>query len=178
MRNYNIISEYLYRIRDIFGGFISENLALLQFISLVLSGLFLLGFIYILIRVNYLNMKTEEFMDLFGMGDLSKRRSLRGWKQIQQRLASEDPQQWKIALLEADKILDEILKMAGYLGKMDDKLETITPAQLSNVEDVKAAHKICSQIIQDPTFELAQTAAHDTIDIYKKSFLELNLIRE
>lgn len=178
MRDYNIIFEYLYWIRDFFGGFISENLVLLQLISLLFSGLFLLGFVYILIRVSYLDMKTEEFMNLLGAGELSKRRSLKGWKQIQKRLLSEDSQQWKIAILEADKILDEILKMSGYLGKMDEKLNLITSAQLNNIEDVKIAHKICNQIIQEPAFEINQELATQTLNTYKKSFLELKLLRD
>ncbi len=173
----NIIIEYLYRARDYFGGFISEHLVLLQFIAVVLSALFIAGLIYILNRVGYGNIKSEQFMHLFG-GSVSKRRSIKGWKQIQKRLSFNDPAQWKIAILEADRILDEILKMAGYLGRMDDKIELLTSAQISNIEEIKSAHLICHQIAQDANFELSQEAALQTVEIYRKAFMELNLIQE
>ncbi len=177
MKGYKIIIEYLYWTRDYFGGFISEHLVLLQFIAVVLSALFIAGVIYIWNKVDYSDIKFEQFMNLFG-GSLSKRRSIRGWKQIQKRLYVDDPSQWKIAVLEADRILDEILKMAGYLGRMDDKIELLTQAQISNVEEIKSAHLICHQIAQDANFELSQEAALQIIETYRKAFAELNLIQE
>lgn len=177
MKGYNLIFEYLYRTRDYFGGFISEHLALLHFIAVALSALFVAGLIYILAKIDYPDIKAEQYMHFFG-GSLSKRRSIRGWKQIQKRLSSDEPQQWKIAILEADRILDEILKMAGYLGRMDDKIELLTPAQISNIEEIKSAHRVCHQIVQDPAFEISREDALRVIDVYKESFIELNLISE
>lgn len=154
------------------------NLWWLRILSVVISILLFVGIIYILIRVNYLNIKAEEFINILGAAKLPKRRALRGWKQIQLRLASQDSQQWKIAILEADKILDEILKMSGYLGSIDNKLALITSAQLSNIEEIKTVHRIREQIGQDPTYEISQESAAQALEIYKKAFIELNLIQE
>jgi hypothetical protein len=172
------VLDYLYNFRDLVGAWLEPNLWWIQILAVFLSGLFLWGIIYIIAKTNYLAMKTEQYINVLGAGYLPRYRAIKGWRQILKRLASEDPQQWKIAVLEADRILDEILKMSGYLGTMDEKLNLLTAAQLSNIEDIKAAHKIRNVISSDPVFEFSQEAASHVIEIYKKAFIELNLISE
>jgi hypothetical protein len=181
MRDYifKTLFKALYDIRDFFGGLIAPNLWWLQLVSLLISVLFLLGIIYIFIKTSYFEMKKEQFLDILGRGYVSKSRSLRGWKQIQKRMQSKEQNQWKLAILEADRILDEILKMSGYLQKnLDEKLELITPAQLANAEDVKRAHRVRNKIAEDPTSEISREEAESIIKVYKQAFKELNLIRE
>jgi len=171
--------DIIYPIRDFFGGYLEPNLWWLEIVSLLLSALFLWGIVYIINKTNYLETKREQFLDVLGGGRVSRRRSLRAWKQIQKRMESEEQSQWKLAILEADHILDEILKMSGYLGiRMEEKLELITPAQLANVDDVKNAHVVRDRIAKDPTYEITHEEAKEVISIYQQSFKELNLIRE
>ena len=100
-------------------------------------------------------------------------------RQIQMRLQLSEQNQWKLAILEADHILNEILKMSGYLGaKLEDKLDLISEAQLSNVEEISNVHKIRDKISADPSFAVSQEEAREIIDVYKKSFIELNLLQE
>lgn len=172
------ILDYLYRFREIVGNWLAPNLWWLQTLSVLLSALFLWGIIHIITKTNYLAFKAEQFINILGAGRLPRYRAVKGWRQILKRLKSEDSQHWKLAVLEADKILDEILKMSGYLGSMDDKLALIVPAQLSNIEEIRIAHKISSQISKDPTFALSQETAYHAIEIYRGAFVELNLISE
>lgn len=172
------ILDYIYKFREIVGNWLGPNLWWLRSLSVIISALFLWGIIHITAKTNYLAVKVEQFINILGAGRLPRHRAVRGWRQILKRLKSEDSQQWKIAILEADKILDEILKMSGYLGSMDDKLVLITPAQLSNIEEIRIAHKISSQIGKDPTFVLSQETAYHAIEIYRQSFVDLNLISE
>lgn len=171
--------EVLLSVRNYFAPFFRENLLLMQMVSLIFSILFLWGIIYIILKTNYLEMKREQFLDVLGQSKVSRRRSLKAWKQIQGRLKSEDQNNWKLAILEADLILNEILKMSGYLGDdLDEKLEIITPAQLANVEDVKMAHRVKNKIEKDPTDEIARKEVEETIAIYKEAFRQMNLINE
>lgn len=175
----NSILKNLLDLRDYLEGFLAPNLWWIKIVSVIFSGLFLWGIIYIIRKTNYLDIKREQFLDIIGSGKVSKQRSIKAWKQIQRRLQSKESNQWKLAILESDHILNEILKMSGYLGnKLEEKLELITPAQLSNVEEIKRVHAIRDQISKDPTFELSQEDAKQAISIYEQSFKELNLIRE
>ncbi len=175
----NPIINVAVQAREFFGPWFALHLHALQISSLILSGIFLWAIIYITIKSNYWAIKEEQFMDMLGKGDVSKTRSLKAWQQIKERLATSDPQQWKLAILEADKILNNILKMSGYLGQtLEDKLELITPAQLANVEDVVKAHRVCHKISTEPDFMLTQEEALTVMTIYRDSFRALNLIDE
>ncbi len=116
-------------------------------------------------------------MDILGTGNLSKHRSIRGWQQIQKRLRLGDEENLKLAISEADKILDELLKISGYQGKnTDERLEQITPAQLANISDVWSAHKIKQRILKEEDFRINKQETELIINIYKKSFQEFGLI--
>ncbi len=172
-------TKFLLEVRNFFTPFFEKNLIWLELGSLVLSALFLWGIIYIISKTHYLEIKKEQFLDILGKDHLSRRRSLRGWNQIQKRLLSPDQNDWKLAILEADHILNEILKMSGYLGaSLEDKLDLITEAQLSNVDEIMNAHKIRDKISSDPSFPITNEEAREIIAVYKKSFIELNLIQE
>jgi len=132
-----------------------------------------------IIKTNYIEMKREQLLDILGRGRVSRRRSLKAWKQIQERLKSPDQNNWKMAILEADHILNEILKMSGYLGdNLGEKLDILTPAQLANIEDIKQAHSVRDKIAHDPADEIKRKKVDEVIAIYKESFRQLNLINE
>lgn len=169
----------LFLVRQFFTPFFVENILLLQMISLVLSGLFMWGIIYMIIATNFLEMKREQFLDTLGKGHVSKRRSLRAWKQILERLGTEDNNNWKLAIIESDRVLNEILKMSGYLGDdLDEKLDILTSAQLANIEDVKRAHMVKNRIAKDPTVEVDKKEVWEVMSVYEEAFKQLNLISE
>lgn len=170
--------NFLYDVRNYFAPWFLNNLWWLQVLAVVLSGIFLWGIVHIISATNYINMKKEQFLEPLGKDYVSRRRSLIAWNRIQQRLASEDSNNWKIAILEAERILNEILKMSGYLGKLSDQLKTLTEEQLKNIEDVGRAHAVGVKIKNDPSFVITREEAREVIGVYEQSFRELNLIRE
>lgn len=169
-------AEFLMSVRNYFAPWLSRNLWWLEIVSVILSAFFLWGIIHIIRVTNYLNLKKEQFLERFGKEYVSRRRSLVAWKQIQKRLGSSEQNDWKLAILEADHILNEILKMSGYLGRMDDKLKLLEPAQLKNIEDVRRAHIIHDKIKTTPSFVITQEEAKDVLSVYEQSFTELGLI--
>ncbi len=78
---------------------------------------------------------------------------------------------------EADRILDELLKKSGYVGKnMDERLGQVNSAQLSNINDAWSAHKIKQRVLKEEDFHINKQEAELIINIYKKSFQEFDLI--
>ena len=173
------VIKIILSVRDLIWAWLGPNLIWFQLTSVLLSGLFLWGIIYIITKVNYFNGKIEHYMDILGKGNITKRRSLKGWEQIRKRILSSEQQDWKLAVLEADKILDEILKMAGYLGNdLGKKLEILTPENLPSLAEIKKAHSLAANILRDPSMELKREDAIVVLKSYKKAFIELNLIEE
>lgn len=90
---------------------------------------------------------------------------------------SDNPTDWKLAIIEADIILDEILKEAGYGGiSLGERLKSISPSQLESLDDAWQAHKVRNQIAHGGAdFILTQRLAQDTIKQYRRVFYELGL---
>ncbi len=92
-------------------------------------------------------------------------------------IGSDNPSDWKLAIIEADIILDELLKESGYGGtSLGERLRSISPAQLESLDDAWQAHKIRNQIAHGGAdFVLTQKLAQDTIKQYRRVFFELGL---
>ena len=162
---------------DYFINFFTENLLFFQIISFFISVV-LLGFIiYFIVKLNIIGEKIEHFIDVLGAKNISKRRTLKAWKQIQKRLKTGELNQLKLAVLEADRVLYEIFKMIDYPGKnFDEILEKITEIQLSNIKEIRHVHKLRHRIAAEPDFQISANEAEMAIEIYKRAFQELKLI--
>lgn len=89
------------------------------------------------------------------------------WEKINTKLNSVNPNDWKIAVIEADKTLDESLKTAGIAGGTEgERLKNIVGADIGdNLNNVWNAHKIRNSIVHDSAFELANDVARKTVRI-------------
>lgn len=99
----------------------------------------------------------------------SKKKLKQRWDNIENRLKANNDQQNKIAILEADKLVDEILFNIGFKdGNMKEKLENITPLQLEERDSLIEAHEIRNKIIQDDKFYLDKDETIRVMNIYRE----------
>jgi len=99
---------------------------------------------------------------------ISPSKMLKRWNQVLARLDSEDASQYKVAVIEADSIADEILKGIGYEGNnMNERLAHVKPYQLDGLEQLLGAHQIRNRIVHEADFSLDKKAAHETIKVYE-----------
>ncbi|MEK7624386.1 MAG: hypothetical protein AAB404_01515 [Patescibacteria group bacterium] len=174
----NIVNQ-IFNFRNLAIELFSPYFGWIKLVSLIISGLLLWGIIYFMIKSTFVNMKIEQWMDLGmgSLGDLTKYRSIKGWASVQKKLRLGDEANLKLAITEADKILDELLKVSGYVGKnMNERLKQLDPSKLSNLSDVWSAHKVCQRVILEKDFQINKQEAELIINIYKKSFQEYQLI--
>jgi hypothetical protein len=90
---------------------------------------------------------------------------------------SDHPNDWKLAIIEADIILDEALKGKGYAGQsLGERLRSISPSQLQSLDDAWQAHKVRNQVAHGGAdFVLTKRLAEDTIKQYRRVFAELGI---
>ena len=93
-------------------------------------------------------------------------------------ISSDSPNDWKLAIIEADIILDEVLKEAGYQGaSLGERLRSISPAQLQSLDAAWQAHKVRNQVAHGGAdFILTHKLAQDTIKQYRIVFHEFGLM--
>ncbi|MBI3627452.1 MAG: hypothetical protein HY220_01725 [Candidatus Sungbacteria bacterium] len=99
------------------------------------------------------------------------------WLEIQAKMASANPADWSIAVIQADGVLDQILKTSGYIGDtIGDRLKQIDASELASIDDVWKAHKIRNRLAHGGTGALDRREAEMAIAGYRSAFQELNYI--
>lgn len=92
-------------------------------------------------------------------------------------IESPHPNDWKLAIIEADIILDDILKQQGYVGNsLGERLKSISTNQLSSLNDAWEAHKVRNRIAHEGAdFVLTKRVAEETIGRYRRVFAEFGI---
>jgi len=96
------------------------------------------------------------------------------WMKILQRLETDMETEYKLAVIEADLLLNDVLKRLGYEGKtLGEKLEKIKPGVFSDIRSLKDADQIYQNLIYDVSYRLGQPDAKRIIAIFEKALTEL-----
>ena len=99
------------------------------------------------------------------------------WEKLKARLQSRNEAQYKVAVLEADKIADEILMKVGYPGSnMGERLEGINTSQLEMIAELKKAHEVRNQIVHQADFSIDHKTAEEVIGVYQSMLETLEFI--
>lgn len=150
-------------------------------IAFVLSALLLFGIIYTYIRANQLDEAVDEFVAQaeaayrqYHGADVKNMR----WNDVQTHIQSDRPNDWKLAIIEADVLLQETLDNAGYQGAtIAEQLKSASPQSFQTVEAAWDAHKVRNQVAHSGTdFVLTKRVAQETITKYKMVFDEFGVI--
>lgn len=159
-------------------NFIFANIFLIRSFFIAISVVFLFLIVYLNIRVNATREKIEHWTDVIGAASIPERRSLKAWKQIEKRMKIGNQTQLKLSILEADRILDEMLKLGGFLGRnTDERLENMTSSDLSNIEDIRRVRAMRNKILSDLSLTLTVEETQGALDICKRAFREFGLMK-
>src|SRR3989344_8463497 len=179
------------------GGKISDFFALLIFnIKDFFAGPggVLLQFILILIAVAaafcvvYFYIKTEEI-------EKSEHRKIRkvveerkaviqksspqlGWEKVTSYLERGNESEWRLAILEADTILDNLLDELRYTGEsVGDKLKLVDASKMRNLDAAWEAHKIRNRIAHDGSnYPITYREARRVLALYEQVLREFGYV--
>jgi len=100
------------------------------------------------------------------------------WAKVLEHVNSEHESDWKLAILEADIMLNDMLEKMGYLGStMSDKLKSVEPSDFDTLQDAWAAHKIRNSIAHEGSdYIVNKPEAERVIRLFKKVFEEFQYI--
>lgn len=172
-----------YKIQDFliayFNSANSQNTILvLKIISVIFSFFLLIAIILIIIRIREdIQESLKISVKNVVTNGLPKEEMNKTWQAILNKLESENDSDYKLAVIEADKILDDSLKRLGYQGEdMGERLKQIKFNQLSNIDELWQAHKVRNRIAHEPDFQLTQTQAKRAIEIYQRAMQDLKAL--
>lgn len=153
-----------------------EFVALSLFVSLLLMALL----IYCVIRISQIRkqerLRFEAAQETVVARDVP--RSQLRWSRIMQEAGSEDEQKMRLAILEADIMLNELLDSLGYKGEtMGDKMRTVEKANFNTIDLAWEAHRARNAIAhQGSALSLTAREARRIIGLYERVFREFRFI--
>jgi len=99
------------------------------------------------------------------------------WEAVMSRLESTHEADWKVAVIEADKLVDDAMASHGYAGEsFGDRLMNIEPGALVSLDGLWWAHRIRNRLAHEPDFFLRYTEARQALSYYEQTLRELNLV--
>ncbi len=122
----------------------------------------------------YLLINLYEFFNYrpFGLPKLTQK-----WLKIKTRSGKGLEDEYKLAIIEADSLLDEILKKLGYgEEELSGKLNKIPSEILPNIEEILQAHKVRNNIVYDPNYKLSLEETERALAIFEKALIDLHVL--
>jgi len=153
-----------------------EITSVLKIIVAAISIVLFVGIIELIIKLNIVNRAKSAGKSFVSPTHLSKRITKK-WTKIEERLKSGQEAELKLAVIEADKFFDDVLKRCSYAGKdMGERLRKINASQISNIDDIWQAHKIRNNIVHDINYKLTIIDAEKAIKSFRSALEELEVL--
>lgn len=121
-------------------------------VSVFVSLLLLSGILYAIFRIYQVRQsekgKYAALRAVLSNTDVS-RAQLR-WNKIVEQANSNNEQDWRLAIIEADIMLNELLDVQGYRGDtMADKMKQVEKSDFNTIDSAWEAHKVRNRIAHE-----------------------------
>jgi hypothetical protein len=99
------------------------------------------------------------------------------WERIKTRLMAGDEANSKLAVIEADKLVDTVIKDMGIEGDtMGERMKKLSPATLPSIQDLWEVHKLRNNVVHTADFHITIAQATRAIAMYEKVLKDLKAI--
>ena len=156
-----------------------------RFIATLLSILFATGITYCIVRIDQIRAAEAKVYNISPAtgplatpeADIKKQRNQK-WVRVEQLMESGNPSDWRLAIIEADILLDEMISRMPYQGEtLADKMKKVEKSDFSTIESAWEAHKARNQIVHAGSdYILTEHEAKRIINLYREVFQEFFFI--
>lgn len=167
---------------DKFLGFGSAIFDEWRTISFIISLIFLIGIAYAITRLNVFLSKVSRVrkaeIRVFDIKKVPEGVRAERWEAVKSHLNSENPSDWKLAIMEADNIYDDLFAKMGYPGKgLGERLKYVEISDFKSLNDVWEAHKFRNRMVHEAaTHQIDQEEARQVIGLFENGLKELGYL--
>jgi hypothetical protein len=136
--------------------------SLIKFLVGIYTIILLVDIILLLIKVGIGGSLRETLigMDIPQEFTTKKRRARKDWQDIRHKLESANETDYKVAIIQADAFIDDLVSRMGYAGdNFGERLANIPADHIVNIEGMQQAHEIRNRIIHDENFVVSREDA-------------------
>ncbi len=159
-------------------GFFKDLYDTILTVSTVLTMIAVVIAIYSYMRIGEIAEAETKKLGLALNWNSERKQKNERWERVETYMTSLNPSDWKIAILEADNILDQVVERMGYQGStLGERMKNIEASDFPYLDDAWVAHKARNSIAHKGTdYELSRSDAEQTINIYHRVFKELGYL--
>jgi hypothetical protein len=154
-----------------------------KFVAAIVSVLALVGIIYNSLKLRAINIEENKFYGVLpGASVLGEKKIIEPknekWEKVLKQSYSDNPSDWRLAVIEADVILEDLLKTLGYQGEsVGEMLKSVDKSEFLSIEDAWEAHKIRNAVAHSgENFQLNERETKRVIALFEKVFREFDII--
>lgn len=156
------LQDYLFPVKLVFVAF----------------GMFFLAMlIYFMINSSWLQYKfledTTEFFSwqAYGAREISKK-----WDKIKKRIESGTESDYKLAIIDADDLLMEVLDSRGYDSEdFQGSIDKISRMMTVSTDEVLNAHEMRNSVVYNTDYMLSTDQAKKILDVYESAIKSIGL---
>jgi len=180
------LSFYGFKLSGLF-EFLASNVLFFKILGFVLAGAAAVGTIIFtkkadaiwrLEKTEVYPKTTEEPPPNLPGAEVAENPVVEKWERIIKLAESQNQSDWRLSIIEADIILDDLLMKLQLPGAtMGEKLEAVEKSDFTTIESAWEAHKFRNSIAHEGNdFLVNQREIHRIISLYEAVFKEFYLV--
>lgn len=155
------------------------NLLPLEIFAVLISAGLIAVTVILIIKTGWLSLRVNRVRDVILKTDMPQKGAQAAWAMSQKHFFAGDANDLKMAVVEADNILNDALRYAGIRGiNLGDRLKNVKRGQMPNLEDVWAAHKLRNEIAHGMNLILKRDTAERALEAYETALKNLGVLGE
>ncbi|MEK9171881.1 MAG: hypothetical protein AAB782_01445, partial [Patescibacteria group bacterium] len=168
------------RITDYFFGHIWP---IWKLVAAIVSALALAGIVHNSWKLRAINIEENKIYNPLLLGSVSdgdKVIELKNeqWEKVMRYTSSGNASEWRLAVIEADVMLEELLRTLGYEGEsVGEMLKSVDKNEFLTIEDAWEAHKVRNAIAHSGgDFQLNERETRRVVALFERVFKEFQVI--
>ncbi len=154
-----------------------DTLWVFKAIAAVVSVVFCVLTIQLMIKMQYFEVITKYGFNFLRKAPSTNQIMEKFWKQALKRIVSNDPEDWKKAILAADKIFDESLRIIGSKGKTtEERIKSSDRAITGSLEEIAVLRTEVLHVIQQEQGFITREKAKEILRVYRSVLRQMEML--
>ena len=128
--------------------------------------------LFLIFKIKNIIKKALQQKELYG---LDKKEIQRRWGEIEELLDKKNEMSYKLAVLEADKLLDHALKYMNFGGSSLGERLKLASYKFPKLRQIWPAHKIRNRLVHEASFQLGYKEARRMVKVFREGLRELGV---
>jgi len=156
-------------VRYISSSQIQDMLFSVKIVFIAAGFFFLIFIIYFMMNSSWLQYKfLEDVTEFFSWQAYGQRQMQKQWNRIKRRTETGAEADYKLAIIDADDLLQEVLDSRGFEGDTFEEIVKSAGKLMEPVlEDILKAHEARNSIVYNPDFKITAEQVKKILEVYE-----------